>query len=90
MQPSGPDPFKEKFEQGEDVFRKRRSLFFKKMPIISHGRPRKKLTKRELNGAPRIICSLGALLFLTPKLTSRLHSAMSSSVVEGTGRGCRL
>jgi CreA protein len=30
----GPVAFKEKFEQGEDVFRKRRSLFFKKMQIV--------------------------------------------------------
>ena len=30
----GPIKFKAKFEQGEDVFRKRRSLFFKKMQIV--------------------------------------------------------
>ena len=30
----GPIRFKEKFEQGEDVFRQRRSLFFKKMQIV--------------------------------------------------------
>jgi len=30
----GPIRFKEKFAQGEDVFRKRRSLFFKKMQIV--------------------------------------------------------
>ncbi len=30
----GPIHFKEKFEQGSDVFRKRRSLFFKKMQIV--------------------------------------------------------
>jgi CreA protein len=30
----GPIKFKEKFAQGEDVFRKRRSLFFKKMQIV--------------------------------------------------------
>jgi CreA protein len=30
----GPIAFKAKFEQGEDVFRKRRSLFFKKMQIV--------------------------------------------------------
>jgi CreA protein len=30
----GPIKFKTKFEQGEDVFRKRRSLFFKKMQIV--------------------------------------------------------
>jgi CreA protein len=30
----GPIVFKAKFEQGEDVFRKRRSLFFKKMQIV--------------------------------------------------------
>ena len=30
----GPITFKAKFEQGEDVFRKRRSLFFKKMQIV--------------------------------------------------------
>lgn len=30
----GPIHFKAKFEQGEDVFRKRRSLFFKKMQIV--------------------------------------------------------
>jgi CreA protein len=30
----GPIKFKEKFEQGEDVFRRRRSLFFKKMQIV--------------------------------------------------------
>jgi CreA protein len=30
----GPIIFKAKFEQGEDVFRKRRSLFFKKMQIV--------------------------------------------------------
>jgi CreA protein len=30
----GPIAFREKFEQGEDVFRKRRSLFFKKMQIV--------------------------------------------------------
>jgi CreA protein len=30
----GPIKFKSKFEQGEDVFRKRRSLFFKKMQIV--------------------------------------------------------
>jgi CreA protein len=30
----GPIRFKQKFEQGEDVFRKRRSLFFKKMQIV--------------------------------------------------------
>jgi len=30
----GPIVFKEKFEQGEDVFRKSRSLFFKKMQIV--------------------------------------------------------
>ena len=30
----GPIHFKQKFEQGEDVFRQRRSLFFKKMQIV--------------------------------------------------------
>jgi CreA protein len=30
----GPIRFRTKFEQGEDVFRKRRSLFFKKMQIV--------------------------------------------------------
>jgi CreA protein len=30
----GPIRFKEKFAQGEEVFRKRRSLFFKKMQIV--------------------------------------------------------
>ena len=30
----GPITFKAKFEQGEDVFRQRRSLFFKKMQIV--------------------------------------------------------
>jgi CreA protein len=30
----GPIRFKDKFSQGEDVFRKRRSLFFKKMQIV--------------------------------------------------------
>ena len=30
----GPIKFKAKFSQGEDVFRKRRSLFFKKMQIV--------------------------------------------------------
>ena len=30
----GPIHFKAKFEQGDDVFRKRRSLFFKKMQIV--------------------------------------------------------
>ncbi len=30
----GPITFKKKFEQGEDVFRARRSLFFKKMQIV--------------------------------------------------------
>ena len=30
----GPIKFKEKFSQGEEVFRKRRSLFFKKMQIV--------------------------------------------------------
>jgi CreA protein len=30
----GPIQFKSKFEQGEDVFRARRSLFFKKMQIV--------------------------------------------------------
>src|SRR3954465_9863474 len=31
---TGPIRFKEKFEQGDDMFRKRRSLFFKKMQIV--------------------------------------------------------
>ena len=31
---TGPIHFKAKFEQGEDMFRKRRSLFFKKMQIV--------------------------------------------------------
>jgi len=31
---TGPIRFKAKFSQGEDVFRKRRSLFFKKMQIV--------------------------------------------------------
>src|SRR5215467_6977920 len=31
---TGPIRFKAKFEQGEDMFRKRRSLFFKKMQIV--------------------------------------------------------
>jgi CreA protein len=30
----GPVKFKSKFEQGDDVFRQRRSLFFKKMQIV--------------------------------------------------------
>lgn len=30
----GPIHFKEKFEQGDDMFRRRRSLFFKKMQIV--------------------------------------------------------
>ncbi len=30
----GPVRFKQKFEQGEDMFKKRRSLFFKKMQIV--------------------------------------------------------
>jgi CreA protein len=30
----GPIKFKQKFDQGEDVFRTRRSLFFKKMQIV--------------------------------------------------------
>jgi len=29
-----PIPFKEKFEQGEEMFRRRRSIFFKKMQIV--------------------------------------------------------
>ena len=33
-QQTGPIRFKAKFEQGEDVFRKRRSLLFKKMQIV--------------------------------------------------------
>jgi CreA protein len=31
---TGPIRFKEKFDQGDDMFRKRRSLFFKKMQIV--------------------------------------------------------
>jgi CreA protein len=31
---TGPVRFKRKFEQGEDMFRQRRSLFFKKMQIV--------------------------------------------------------
>lgn len=31
---TGPIRFKEKFEQGDDMFRQRRSLFFKKMQIV--------------------------------------------------------
>ena len=31
---TGPVRFKEKFEQGEDMFKRRRSLFFKKMQIV--------------------------------------------------------
>lgn len=31
---TGPIKFRKKFEQGEDVFRQRRSLFFKKMQIV--------------------------------------------------------
>jgi CreA protein len=31
---TGPIKFKSKFEQGEDMFRQRRSLFFKKMQIV--------------------------------------------------------
>ena len=30
----GPISFKEKFEQGEDMYRQSRSLFFKKMQIV--------------------------------------------------------
>ena len=30
----GPIAFKEKFEQGEEMFRQRRSLFFKRMRIV--------------------------------------------------------
>jgi CreA protein len=30
----GPISFKEKFEQGSDMYRERRSLFFKKMQIV--------------------------------------------------------
>ena len=55
----GPIRFKAKFEQGDEVFRKRRSLFFKKMQIV-RGRDTKRnvlvymvYSDRIIEGSPK-------------------------------------
>ena len=55
----GPIRFKKKFEQGEDVFRQRRSLFFKKMQIVRGCEPKRNtlvymvFSDRVIEGSPQ-------------------------------------
>jgi CreA protein len=55
----GPIRFKAKFEQGDDVFRKRRSLFFKKMQIVRGCDPKRNVlvymvySDRLIEGSPK-------------------------------------
>jgi CreA protein len=55
----GPIRFKAKFEQGEDMFRKRRSLFFKKMQIVRGCDPKRNVlvymvySDRIIEGSPK-------------------------------------
>jgi CreA protein len=55
----GPIRFKAKFEQGEDVFRQRRSLFFKKMQIVRGCDPKRNVlvymvySDRIIEGSPK-------------------------------------
>jgi CreA protein len=55
----GPIHFKEKFSQGEDVFRRRRSLFFKKMQIVRGCDPKRNVlvymvySDRIIEGSPK-------------------------------------
>jgi CreA protein len=55
----GPIRFKQKFEQGEDVFRQRRSLFFKKMQIVRGCDPKRNtlvymvFSDRLIEGSPQ-------------------------------------
>jgi CreA protein len=55
----GPIKFKAKFEQGEDVFRQRRSLFFKKMQIVRGCDPKRNVlvymvySDRLIEGSPK-------------------------------------
>ncbi|NJM36109.1 MAG: CreA family protein [Rhodomicrobium sp.] len=54
----GPVVFKEKFEQGEEMFRQRRSIFFKKMRIVRGCDPRRNVlvylvyTDKLIEGSP--------------------------------------
>jgi CreA protein len=56
---TGPVRFKAKFEQGEDVFRQRRSLFFKKMQIVRGCDPKRNVlvymvySDRLIEGSPK-------------------------------------
>jgi CreA protein len=55
----GPVTFKEKFEQGEEIYRQRRSLFFKKMQIVRGCDPKRNVlvylayTDRIIEGSPQ-------------------------------------
>ncbi|MDH3579892.1 MAG: CreA family protein [Hyphomicrobiales bacterium] len=55
----GPVSFKGKFEQGEDVYRQRRSLFFKKMQIVRGCDPKRNVlvylvySDRVIQGSPQ-------------------------------------
>ena len=55
----GPVRFKEKFSQGDDVFRQRRSLFFKKMQIVRGCDPKRNVlvymvySDRLIEGSPK-------------------------------------
>jgi len=55
----GPIKFKEKFEQGDVVFRERRSLFFKKMQIVRGCDPKRNIliymvyTDKLIDGSPK-------------------------------------
>jgi CreA protein len=55
----GPITFKEKFEQGEEIYRQRRSLFFKKMQIVRGCDPKRNVlvylayTDKIIEGSPQ-------------------------------------
>jgi CreA protein len=55
----GPIAFKAKFEQGEEIYRQRRSLFFKKMQIVRGCDPKRNVlvylsyTDRVIEGSPQ-------------------------------------
>src|SRR5260370_32564056 len=53
----GPIKFKEKFEQGDVVFRKRRSLFFKKMQIVRGCDPTRNVLIYMDSADQRVACS---------------------------------
>ena len=88
----GPIRFKAKFEQGEDVFRKRRSLFFKKMQIVRGCDAKRNVlvymvySDRIIEGSPKNSTSSVPIMPWGRAIRSR--SARTSSRSSGQGDSC--